>query len=237
VPYFTTPANQTSNLVAGQTITLTGNYTFADANANGIPDAYELEKFGVVDPLRTSTTDTDGDGLSDWAEFVAGTEPMSPPPPFRLTAQRLPNNLIKLSWPSVTNHTYRVHASSNIVSGTLPSRWQVAANWFAGTGTNTSYTFATTTNGATKFFRVEAAPPTNSLAATFRVSATVLTNQQIRLDWPSAPGHGYRVLGSTNLANWSLLTNWIRPTGYTANQTLPPLTNGSPKFFRIEAQP
>ncbi len=231
VPYFNTPTNQTAILVAGQTVTFTGNYTFADANTNSLPDAYETEKFGALDFTRSMTTDTDQDGLSDWAEFVAGSDPMNPPPPFRLTAQRLTNNLIRLSWPSVTNHTYRIHASSNAVS------WTPQSGWFAAAGTNTTYTLATTTNGATKFFRVEAAPPASAVAATFKVTATVLPSQQIRLDWPSAPGHGYRILGSTNLVNWSPFTDWIRTTGYTANQTLPPRTNGAPNFFRLEAAP
>jgi hypothetical protein len=231
VPYFTTPANQTSNLIAGQTITFTGNYTFADANANGIPDAYEAEKFSVIDSLRTQFTDTDRDGLSDWAEFIAGTDPNSPPPPFRLTAERLTSNLIKLSWPSVTNHTYRVHASSNTVM------WTPQSAWLAATGTNTSYTFSTVTNGALKFFRVEAIPPASASAATFQAAASILLSQQIRLTWPSAPGHGYRAWGSTNLLNWAPFTGWIRATGYATNLTLPPRTNGAPNFFRLEAQP
>jgi len=231
VPYFTTPANQTNNLVAGQTITFTGNYTFPDANTNGLPDAYELEKFGALDFTRTKTSDTDRDGLSDWAEFIAGTDPVNPPPPFQLTAQRLANNLIKLSWPSVTNHTYRIHASSNAASWTLQSAWLTAS------GTNTSYNLATTTNGATKFFRVEAAPAPSSLAGIFQLAATILPNKQIRLDWPSAPGHGYRILSSSNLVNWTPYTTWLRPNSYSANQTLPTSTNSTPSFFRLEAQP
>lgn len=231
VPYFITPANQTNTLLAGSNITFSGNYTFADANSNGIPDAYELAQFGALDPQRTKLTDTDRDGVSDWGEFLAGTDPNNPPPPFRVTAQWLANNLIRLSWPSVTNDTYRVHASSNAVT------WTPHSAWFATTNFTTSYTFAPATNGATKFFRVEAAPPVGSLAATFRLNATILPSKQVRLEWPSAPGHAYRILGSTNLANWTPFTSWTRMNGYAANLVLPPKTNGAPSFFRIEAQP
>jgi hypothetical protein len=231
VPYFITPASQTNTLLAGSNITFTGNYTFADANSNSIPDAYEMVQFATLDPQRTRLTDTDRDGLSDWGEFVAGTDPNNPPPPFRVSAQRLPGNLIRLSWPSVTNHTCRVHASSNAIS------WTPHSAWLAVTNISTSYTFATATNGATTLFRVEAAPPSGSLAATFRLHATVLPSKQTRLEWPSAPGHAYRILGSTNLANWTPFTGWTRMNGYVASLVLPPKTNGAPAFFRIEAQP
>jgi len=231
VPYYTKPASQTNTLAAGGNITFTGNYTAADANNNNIPDAWEQSQFGSVDAQRTQSTDTDGDGLSDWGEFVAGTDPNNPPPGFRVTAQRLAGSLVKLSWPSVTNHTYHVHTSANAVT------WTPLSNWFAAAGTNTSYTLSTATNGTTKFFRVEAAPPVGSLAAIFSVTTTVLPSKQIRLTWPSAPGHGYRVLASTNANNWSPYTGWIRATTYSSSLTLPSPTNNAPSLFRLEAQP
>jgi hypothetical protein len=152
VPFYNTPAPQTNTLATGGTITFSGNYTFADANANGISDAYELERFGQIDPIRTELTDTDNDGQSDWAEFVAGTDPKNP-------------------------------------------------------------------------------------VSSFHLDPTILPGDQIRLAWPSAPGHGYRLLGSTNAKSWSPFSDWLRATGYSAGLTLPPTTNGAPNFFHIEAQP
>ena len=152
LPYYQTPAAQTNLLAAGGSVTFTGNYTFADANNNGIPDAYEIEKFGAVDPLRTKLTDTDHDGLGDWGEFVAGTNPNDP---------------------------------LNV----------------------------------------------------FRLNAAVLPNQQVRFDWPSTPGHGYRLLGSTNASSWSPFSDWLRASVATTGFTLPARTNGAPNLFRIEAQP
>jgi Subtilase family/Purple acid Phosphatase, N-terminal domain len=233
VPYHTTPPPQTNTLAAGGQITFQGNYTFTDANANGIPDPWELEKFGVVDPQRTMFTDTDHDGMSDWAEFVAGTDPNNPPPPFRLTARLLANGLVQLGWPSVTNHTYRVHSSTNATT------WSAFSDWLPAAGTNTAFTLPTSTNGSPYLFRVEAEPPTgpNATASLFRVNANVLTNGQVRLDWPSAAGHGYRVLGSTDATSWAAVSDWIRASGNSTGLTLSSATNGSPYLFRVEAQP
>ena len=229
--FYNTPITLTNTLTPGGTLNFSGNYTFVDVNTNGIPDAWEAAQFSGISSQRSKTTDTDADGMSDWAEFVAGSDPNNPPPQFKLAAQRLANNIVKLSWPSVTNHSYRVHASSNAVS------WTPHSAWFTATGTNTSYSFSSATNGAFRFFRVEAAAPASPIAATFRVTATQLINKQIRLDWPSAPGHGYRILGSVNMLAWNAYSDWIRASGYTTGLTLPTATNGAPKFFRVEAQP
>lgn len=230
VPYFATPATQTNRLNSGNTNLITGLYSMTDANTNGIPDGYELEKFGSSDATRKNTTDTDRDGLSDWAEFVAGTDPLNPPLPFQVTATRLSNNLVRLQWPSLTNQIFRVHASSNGIT------WTPHSVWFNATNLSTLYPLATTTNGAARFFRVEAAV-TNGAPGLFQLSAAVLANKQIRLDWTSAAGHGYRVWGSTNLFNWALRSDWLRATAASATLTLPAPTNNAPSFFRIEAQP
>jgi hypothetical protein len=231
VPYYITPPAQNNSLSSGQTITFTGDYTAADVNTNALPDGYEATMFGGLEAGRTATTDTDGDGLSDWAEFVSGTDPNNPPPPFRLVTQGLPGGLLRFTWRSVTNHSYRVHARTN------GGAWLPHSDWFPAPGTNTSYTVGTLTNGPARFFRVEAAPPENSLAATFRVTATGLTNRQVRLDWPGAPGHGYRVLGSTNARDWAAASGWQRVSGYSGTFTVAAPTNGAPFLFRVEAEP
>ena len=78
VPYYQTPAAQTNTLAAGGTVNFTGNYTFLDANHNGISDAWEMDYFGSVATNRTQLTDTDHDGMTDYAEFIAGTDPIDP---------------------------------------------------------------------------------------------------------------------------------------------------------------
>ncbi|MCL5097976.1 MAG: S8 family serine peptidase, partial [Candidatus Omnitrophica bacterium] len=75
VPFYQSPTMQTNTLEGTNTVVFTGNYTIVDTNQNGIPDAWEQTYFGDVSSLRTQATDTDGDGMTDYAEFTAGTNP------------------------------------------------------------------------------------------------------------------------------------------------------------------
>lgn len=151
VAHYNTPSPQTANLPPGGTVTFTGHYTFTDVNTNGIPDGWEAENFGGVATNYSGLADTDGDGLSDYAEFIAGTS------------------------------------------------------------------------------------PTNSLSV-LELKPALQGTATLKLEWPSAPGHGYRLLGSDDLLNWSPATDWIRADGNTTSATLP-TGGGLFRYFRVEAQP
>lgn len=232
VRYYQTPAPQTNTLAPGGTVTFQGNYTFVDSNTNGLPDEWELAMFGALDSQRNQTTDTDGDGVSDWAEFVAGTNPNDPPQAFQIIATRMPNGAIQLSWPSISNRVYRVEASTNLMS------WAAISDWITASGTNTTFTLPAT-NGAPQFFRVEIAPlnGANALPATFQIKAQAQANGAMRLDWPSAIGHAYRVSSSSDLTHWTPRSDWIRATSAGTSFTNSSEFQGGAQFFRVEAAP
>lgn len=75
-----------------------------DANANGLPDAWETA-YGVTDAM----TDDDGDGHSNLEEYSAGTNPTNAASVLRITDYlRLGNGHVSLSWSSVGGTRYRV---------------------------------------------------------------------------------------------------------------------------------
>jgi hypothetical protein len=150
VQYYQTPAPQTNTLVAGGTVTFQGNYTFADSNTNGLPDEWELATFGGLDANRKATTDTDHDGASDWAEFVAGTNPNDSLQSFQITAS-VSDGSVHLSWPSAMGRGYRVNRSTDLI------HWTPVSDWIRATSAGTTFTNLPGTEGA-QFFRIEAAP-------------------------------------------------------------------------------
>ena len=58
-----------------------------------------------------SPQDSDGDGMPDWKELVAGTNPYDSNSVLRITAIQNGNQLV---WSSVSNINYQVLATTNI---------------------------------------------------------------------------------------------------------------------------
>jgi len=104
----------------------------ADADADGLPDAWELKHFGDL-ATASATTDSDGDGQPDRAEYLAGTSPVDRASALQTAAFAMDaamSNLFTLSFDTVPGRTYTLQAATN-VSGA----WQGVSNHFA-TGTN-----------------------------------------------------------------------------------------------------
>jgi len=153
VPYYLTPDDQTNNLAVGDTINFTGNYTFPDGNNNGISDAAEFAFFGTVATNRTPQTDTDRDGMTDYAEFIAGTNPTNAASRFYFTGETiLSNRLVQMQWTVITNRLYQVNVSSNLLNWATNTDWLQASN-----NPVMSYTITNAGVGS-KFFRVEVKP-------------------------------------------------------------------------------
>jgi hypothetical protein len=108
---------------------ITGLYTAPagnpDSNSNSIPDEWELQVFGNL--TNSATGDTDGDGLDNFGEWVAGTDPTNSTSAFRFTnvVQTVGAGMV-LRWPSESNRYYTLRLSTNLLldpfSGVLTNR-------------------------------------------------------------------------------------------------------------------
>jgi len=129
VPYYQTPAAQTNVLAPSGSISFVGNYTFTDANTNGMADSWETQYFGGISPTRNRFSDTDGDGFTDYAEFIAGTNPNLPNSVLKLNPVVIENsNSLRFTWSSVAGRAYRILGTLNLTSWTPLTSWIQASS-------------------------------------------------------------------------------------------------------------
>lgn len=87
-----------------------------DADSDGLPDAYEIAMFGDID-TADGASDFDEDGMYDYHEWRAGTDPLDFDSVLRVRSTSVPQQRFILRWPSASNRIYRIERSTNLLSG------------------------------------------------------------------------------------------------------------------------
>ena len=109
-------------------------------------------------PQLNPNYDADGDGQSNGAELLAGTDPLDPSSVFEITSVVQTNgNNIRLDWTTVGGHSYVVQTNGNLGSGTFQdlSLPIVVPGTAAGT---TNYVDTAGATDSNKFYRVRLGP-------------------------------------------------------------------------------
>ncbi len=94
-------------------LAITGTFAPADpddTDGDGLPDAWEIDMFGSLD-ASDGLSDSDGDGMIDLYEWMAGTSPVSPGSVLRmdsLTPNSTNANEVVVKWRSVPGKNYRI---------------------------------------------------------------------------------------------------------------------------------
>jgi hypothetical protein len=134
----------------------------ADSDADGLPDAWELENFGNLD--RDGSADFDSDSLADREEYVVGSNPKDATSGFPALAVESTGDTFRVTFPTVAGRVYTVMARTNLNSG---DDWAPVSNVGNGqinpvTGDGTTKVVTETGLGNTpgRFYRlkVEVAP-------------------------------------------------------------------------------
>ncbi|HEY5909916.1 MAG TPA: putative Ig domain-containing protein [Verrucomicrobiae bacterium] len=116
---------------------------FMDIDGNGCITVSDLK---LLFP-----SDSDGDGLADWQEYIAGTDPFDAGSAFRITrVERSSNGAVTLYWPSVINRLYTVMGSGQ-VNFSSPV---VLSNAIVATPPTNSFTDVAATNLASIYYRL-----------------------------------------------------------------------------------
>lgn len=139
--------------------TLTGLILLSDRSSSsygdGIPDSWRLRYFGTVNNiLSQASADADGDGASNWHEYIAGTDPTDGNSLLQVStdqavAQQKQDCVVR--WPTVAGKQYVIERSTSLFG---PNWIPVSTN----TGSGADMEFHDTSSTAVHFYRVHVIP-------------------------------------------------------------------------------
>ena len=128
-PFFTPDGRKLIYLSSANNLTLAGNNyvqdlfyhpltvaTFEDTDHDGMDDAWERQNFG--DLSHDGTKDSDGDGLTDYQEYLAGTNPNDPLSAFHATRVETSVQGPKITWAAIAGRHYGVQYKDDLAAAT-----------------------------------------------------------------------------------------------------------------------
>jgi hypothetical protein len=121
-------------------------------SGGGLPDAWQLQYFGHtgVDP----NADPDHDGMSNWAEYIAGTNPTDAQSRFAFVRVFPdPQGGFRVEWSSVQGKFYTLQRSNDLLQGFSDLQTHIAA-----TAPANSFRDGSASGTGPQFYRLEVEP-------------------------------------------------------------------------------
>ena len=166
-----------TNDVTGHFTTLSRTVFTGQINdhvGDGIPDAWRAQYFPnqptnnvsgtMTNSLSCATCDADGDGMSNLAEFLAGTDPTKSDSTLGIISVVPQSNDVLVTWKTIGGHTNAVQATTGDVSGgyntnfvdiTSPPHIVISGS---GDATTNYVDAGGATNGPSRFYRIRLVP-------------------------------------------------------------------------------
>jgi PKD repeat protein len=94
-----------------------------------------LQQFGLPTDGSADFVDTDSDGMNNWQEWIAGTDPINPSSVLRMFNATVNVSNIVVQWQSVSGRKYFVQRATNLAA--QPAFLTIVTNLTAVSGTNT----------------------------------------------------------------------------------------------------
>ena len=95
--------------------TLAAAFTAQVAAAPGSTPYWWLAQYGLTNFAADAVADTDGDGLLNWQEYIAGTNPTNPASVFRISTADVEPQGTVIRWTSVSNRLYSLSRTTNLL--------------------------------------------------------------------------------------------------------------------------
>ena len=117
-------------------------------------DEWKVHFFGsTTNPAAADNADPDGDGVPNWMEFLAGTDPTNPQSKLQLAGNLAKTSgPMELSWLTAPGRAYAVQWNNNLAGGA----WQTLGS-VSGNGYTTNCADLTLTN-STRYYRLSVLP-------------------------------------------------------------------------------
>jgi len=115
-----------------------------------------LASFGLASNGSADYLDADGDGMNNWQEYLAGTNPTNAASAFKITSwQMLSSTQFVVRWSSVSNRLYDVARATNLNAGAAGFLPQPGATNLAGTPPQNAWTDSVTRASPPGYYRVK----------------------------------------------------------------------------------
>jgi PKD repeat protein len=120
---------------------------------------WQVQYFGSINnPAAAGSADADGDGQSNLAEFLAGTDPTNSVSALRITSIVRAGSDLRVTWSTGIGKTNSLQFTTGTAGGSYSNNFADLFIVTNTTGTVTNYLDLGATSGATRYYRVLLVP-------------------------------------------------------------------------------
>ena len=192
-----------------------------------------LQQYGLATDGSADYADTDGDGMNNWQEWVAGTDPTSAASVLRLQPPAFTPSALQLQWNSDTSHSYFVQRANSLGS---PRSFQTIGTNVPGQPGETIFQ-DTAPPGGSALYRVGTTSSSGNSPLLLQIPKFVPPSATIT--WSSVTNRSYFIQRATNLvppATFTLLQSNLAGLPGTTRFTDSNAPAYGAAFYRVGVQ-